>query len=107
VNEELLEEQAVAVLASLDGASPEALRMLAAALDVAEWGGAGHLYGPIHYLSGNRARGEPPDWLTVLAAKSALRMLALQPHGAFMSRLEGAETAFWRSVRGAILALNE
>ncbi len=90
------DELALQVLATLAGASPDALRLLSGGLQLAE-GPAGHFALPIFYLAHDHEQGIEPTWLTVgamrVALKSSRRML---------DSLESASLPFWAAVRDAL-----
>jgi hypothetical protein len=59
----------------------------------------------IYYAAGNRERGEPPDGLTLLVMRSALRKSSSD--GAFIDKLAGARSPFWVAVHDALVAISE
>jgi hypothetical protein len=92
------------VLATLDGASAATLYGFAAALEDVD-APASYFRTPIFYLASNRERSEPPDGVTMLTMRSALRDSARWKEGAFIETLENAQTPFWLAVREALVAL--
>jgi hypothetical protein len=99
---DLVDEQAVRILGTLDGASAATLHGFAEGLKYVD-GPASHFALPIYYLATNRKRGDPPDGLTLLVMRSALRQLSRD--SAFIDKLENAQTPFWLAVRDPLMAL--
>jgi hypothetical protein len=99
-----IEQQAELVLATLADASAATLYGFAAGLEHVD-GPSSHFHLPVYYLATNRERGEPPDGLTMLTMRSALRA-ATWKHGEFIEQLENAQSPFWQAVRAALVVLS-
>jgi hypothetical protein len=69
---EELNDLALGVLTTLDGASAETLRLFSAGLNLAD-GPAAQFAQPVFYLSCDREDGSAPSFLTVLSMRGALK----------------------------------
>jgi hypothetical protein len=97
-----IEAQAETVLATLADATAATLYAFAEGL---KDGAASRFSLPIYYLASNRERNEPPDGLTLITMRSALRDASRD--SAFIDRLEHAKAPFWIAVRIALVAIAE
>jgi hypothetical protein len=100
----LVEEQAPRVLAALDGTNAATLHAFAEGLGRAN-GPASRFRLAVYYLAGNRERGEPPDGLTLLTMRSAIRDASRD--SAFIDGLKHAKAPFWVAVHDALVAIRE